>query len=98
MAPNRRATAALLLALGACTPSSTIPEQDRAAPAADESIAWRPATREDVVGYFESERVTGEAAASLRKVYYENALRHLPSLKASIDSQRDARRNAAAGN
>ncbi len=34
----------------------------------------------------------------LRKVYYENALRHLPSLKASIDSQRDARRNAAAGN
>lgn len=27
----------------------------------------------------------------LRKVYYENALRHLPSLKASIDKQRAAR-------
>lgn len=34
----------------------------------------------------------------LRKVYYQNALRHLPSLKASIDRQLAARRGAAAGN
>lgn len=31
----------------------------------------------------------------LRKVYYENALRHLPSLKASIDRQRAARTSGA---
>lgn len=33
----------------------------------------------------------------LRKVYYENALRHLPSLKASIDAQRAARGSTARG-
>jgi predicted TIM-barrel fold metal-dependent hydrolase len=35
--------------------------------------------------------------AVLRKIYYENALRHLPALKASIDEQRAARTSGVAG-
>lgn len=64
------AAAVLLAACGAFGASASLPKEQRAAEVAPENVAWRPATREDVVGWFESERVTGEAAASLRRVWY----------------------------
>jgi hypothetical protein len=67
--------AGLALATAACgmTQSNKLDEKARAASVAPENVAWKPATRADVVGYFESDRITGEAAASLRKVFYSFA-------------------------
>ena len=62
-----------LLSTAACTESKKLDAKDRAAVVAPEAVAWRPAAREDVLGYFESERITGEAAASVRRVYYSFA-------------------------
>jgi len=64
---------ALLAVLAGCTPSKTVEKGERAALPKPEDAVWRPATREDVVGDFESERVTGAAAASLRRAYYSFA-------------------------
>lgn len=58
------------LSLAACGTSHALDRTERAVKAAPEAIAWRAATREDVIGYFESEHVTGEAAASLRRAFY----------------------------
>lgn len=67
----RGAVLAVSLGLGACAGSTTIAAKDRAAPAvADAPLAWHPARRDDVLGLLASERVTGEAAATLRRVWY----------------------------
>jgi hypothetical protein len=63
----------ILLSSAACTSSHKLDENARIATTAPENIAWGAARREDVIGYFESERITGEAAASLRKIYYSFA-------------------------
>lgn len=77
MAPSPRITLGLaaLVALACaastgCAASHPLDKKDRAVAAAPEAIAWRPATREDVIGYFESERITGEAAGALRRAFY----------------------------
>ena len=61
------------LALAACGTSHPLDKGERAVKAAPEAIAWRVAAREDVVGYFESEHITGEAAGSLRRAFYSFA-------------------------
>ncbi|MFO0931817.1 MAG: hypothetical protein U1E39_03810 [Planctomycetota bacterium] len=66
----RRAAVGLLAALAGCAGSSRLDAAHRAADAAEPAVAWADARREDLVGYFESERVSGDAAASLRRVYY----------------------------
>jgi hypothetical protein len=69
----RRASLAawLAAALSGCgTPSGGSATAVRALPAADADVAWTRASRGDVVGYFESDRITGEAAASVRRVLY----------------------------
>jgi len=71
--PVAALVAAFGLAASACTASHPLDTKERAVVAAPETVAWQPATRGDVVGYFESERITGEAAASLRKVLYSFA-------------------------
>jgi hypothetical protein len=69
-----RLVAALAVALlPACTSSKTLDAKERRVEPALETVAWSPATRDDVLGYFESERVTGDAASSVRKVYYSFA-------------------------
>lgn len=67
--------AAFALASAACsmTESNKIDEKARAAKVAPENVAWKAATRDDVVGYFESDRITGDAAASLLRVFYSFA-------------------------
>lgn len=69
---RRRAALAVGLAgaLAACAGSGRLETGKRAADVAEPQVAWADAQREDLLGYFESERVTGEAAASLRRVYY----------------------------
>lgn len=62
--------AALGAALGGCAASNRLDTSHRTADAAAPAVAWTDARREDLVGYFESERVSGDAAASLRRVYY----------------------------
>lgn len=68
----RSATAAALgfLPLVACGSSRPLEKKDRDVLAAPETIAWHPATRADLLGYFESEQISGEAAGSLLRVYY----------------------------
>ena len=73
-----RAPAALAVllpvALAACgTPSGGIAAGDRAVSAKDVQVVWGKATRADVVGYFESDHVSGEAASSVRRVLYSFA-------------------------
>jgi hypothetical protein len=57
-------------ALTACFSSHPIDTTRRATEPAPPSIAWRPASRADLVGWFESDRITGEAAASIHRVWY----------------------------
>jgi hypothetical protein len=61
------------LALAACGSSHPLDKTERAVKVAPEAIAWRVAAREDVIGYFESEHITGEAAGSLRRAFYSFA-------------------------
>lgn len=54
-----------------CYPSNVVAVRDRAvAVAADDATAWQPCTAAEVAGYFESYAIDGDAALSLRKVYY----------------------------
>lgn len=54
----------------ACIAPSVVASSGRAVAVAPEAIAWREATVDDVVGFFESEKIEGEAAASLSRVAY----------------------------
>jgi hypothetical protein len=70
---SRALAAILTLALAGCTASHKLDERERALGIAPDDVVWVPARTEDVVGYFESERVTGEAAANVRRLYYDFA-------------------------
>jgi len=61
-------SAAALLA--GCYPSNVLEESDRAVIARDEAIAWGPFPAESLPGAWASERIEGEAAASLVDVRY----------------------------
>ncbi len=64
------AFAASSAACGAFVAARALPKEDRDVLANPEDVSWAPAKREDVVGSFESESVSGEAAGALRRVYY----------------------------
>lgn len=58
------------LASFGCVSSHVVDDASRAVRVEREESAWRAATLDDVVGYFESVRIDGEAAAALLRVYY----------------------------
>ncbi len=65
------AIAACCVAPTACYPSNVVALRDRAVATADlETRNWRPCAAADLAGYFESYAIEGEAALSLKKVYY----------------------------
>lgn len=66
---ERCAVLAALWATG-CASSHKVDEKERTLALAPEQVAWASARPEDVAGYFESERVTGEAAVGVRRIYY----------------------------
>lgn len=69
VAEARVALAACLLA-SACIPSNVTPPTDRMMAATEDALAFAPAIAADLVGFHESVDITGDAAVSLRKVYY----------------------------
>jgi hypothetical protein len=73
---HRSASLAALVASAlscACTSSHPLEKKDRAVVEAPEAVVWHEAARTDVVGYFESDRITGDAAGSLRRAFYSFA-------------------------
>lgn len=72
MRRSASALAALLLAwmASACIASSVVDSQGRNVAVPDLQVEWRPAAAADLDGYFESERIDGEASASLARVAY----------------------------
>jgi hypothetical protein len=60
------------VALGGCYASNVVAVTDRAvaADAVMDAVAWQPATVDQLVGFHESRSIEGDAALSLRKVYY----------------------------
>ncbi len=74
MRSDRRATLAALLcaALAGCYPSNVVSSTDRAVRNGDPAaqLAWRPCVEADLVGSFASRSIEGDAALSLKKVYY----------------------------
>ena len=56
-----------------CLASSVVPSAERVAIAPKLEQSWRRATVEDLRGFFESLSIEGEAAASVRKLYYHFA-------------------------
>ncbi len=68
----RAALLACCVALSGCYASNVVAATDRAvaADAIADSVVWQPATNEQLVGFHESRIVEGDAALSLRKVYY----------------------------
>lgn len=69
----RALAAACLTVASGCLSSKATPRAERMPPERAPAIAWRPAERGDLLGYFESLAVEGEAAASLWRVYYHFA-------------------------
>jgi hypothetical protein len=68
----RAALLAPCVVLGGCYASNVVASADRAV-ASDAllaAVAWQPATGEQLVGFHESRSIEGDAALSLRKVYY----------------------------
>ncbi|MFN0242425.1 MAG: hypothetical protein ACKVWV_05980 [Planctomycetota bacterium] len=65
-----RACALFALAGVGCVSSHVVDGASRAVRVEREESTWRAATRDDLVGYFESVRIDGEAAAALLRVYY----------------------------
>ncbi|MGE3174147.1 MAG: hypothetical protein AB7O97_16080 [Planctomycetota bacterium] len=59
-----------LALLPACYASNVVAEQDRAVALQALPTEWRPAAAADLDGLFESIEIRGDAALSLRKVYY----------------------------
>jgi hypothetical protein len=56
--------------LPACYASNVVAVDDRAVALSEQQLEFRPAVFADFDGLFESTRIEGEAAASLRKVWY----------------------------
>lgn len=67
-----RAELAALLALAGCSSAPLAPEA-RAVVDAGPALAWREATAADLDGLFEAQRIEGEAAAALRRLWYHFA-------------------------
>lgn len=74
MGSDRRSAFALFAcaALAGCYPSNVVSSTDRAVRSGDlaAQLAWRPCAEADLVGSFASRSIEGDAALSLKKVYY----------------------------
>lgn len=60
----------LLMPLAGCIPSNVLAPDQRIATVAMEDRVFTPATNLQLEGFYESVEITGDAAVSLRKVYY----------------------------
>ncbi len=60
----------LLLPLAGCIPSNVLAPDQRIATVAMEDRVFTPTTDVQLDGFYESVEITGDAAVSLRKVYY----------------------------
>lgn len=73
-APRRRpfvlALAGALLPLGGCIPSNVVARQDRLVVPAVAELRFAPAREPALAGFWEAIEITGDAALTLRKVYY----------------------------
>lgn len=58
------------LAGTACAGSGTLPHDGRAAPVEEQTLAWRPASAQDVPGVYVSRELSGPLAGYLRKLVY----------------------------
>jgi len=69
---GRRTCAALLLCLlgASCIPSNVVAVEERMVVDDLAALEWAPAADAAPDGLYETVEITGEAAASLRKVYY----------------------------
>lgn len=64
------ASALLCLGLSGCYASNVVASGDREVKVEVERVTWRPATLEDLPGFYESTQVEGAAAGALLKAYY----------------------------
>lgn len=62
--------ALLLLGLGSCYASNVVAHSDRAVAIEVRELVWQPATAADLAGLFVSTQITGEAAFSMRRIWY----------------------------
>jgi hypothetical protein len=69
-ARRRLAGLAACVAMAACIPSNVVAPTERMVVEAESAPAFVAATAADVVGFHESIDIQGDAAVSLRKVYY----------------------------
>jgi hypothetical protein len=53
-----------------CYVSSVVAEQDRAVAVDIQALDWQPATAADLQGLYESIAIEGDAAVSLRRIWY----------------------------
>jgi hypothetical protein len=53
-----------------CIPSNVVATADRLVPPSVAALAWTPAVAPPPAGLYESVEITGEAAVSLRRIYY----------------------------
>lgn len=70
---SRLAVAALWLVpptLGGCIPSNVVAKQDRMVEAPLAELQFVPGDAARLAGFYESVQITGDAAVSLRKVFY----------------------------
>lgn len=70
MRSERVACGFVLAATSACISPSVVASSGRAVAVEERALEWRAASAADVVGFFESERITGDVAASLSRVSY----------------------------
>ncbi|MCK6446541.1 MAG: hypothetical protein L6Q99_09135 [Planctomycetes bacterium] len=70
MRSEQVACVCVLAATSACIAPSVVASTGRAVAVEERALEWRDATTADVVGFFESERISGEVAASLARVNY----------------------------
>lgn len=63
-------TAVLLPTLAGCYASNVVAVRDRAVTEAELAPDWGPVAAAQIPGYYESARVTGDAALSVRRIYY----------------------------
>lgn len=71
---TRRGLASLLLValvgLAGCIPSNVVAKQDRMVEAPLAELVFAPGDAAQLSGFYQSVAITGDAAVSLRKVYY----------------------------
>jgi hypothetical protein len=68
--PSAASAVLTLLLLSSCVPSNVVAVADRAVRQPLDSVVWSEADRARIPGFYESERITGEAAGGILRVWY----------------------------